>query len=207
MTRRQPRRLPLAATALAAAALATGAAGAAGRLGASAQGASGPAPGQTPRFGLTDPTLLTDSPAKRDAALADASALGVTFIRAQLSWAATEPSPGVYDWRPFDELVEAAAAHHLSVLALVDFTPGWATPLGCARYMCAPAHPGQFAAFARAAAARYGPAGVHDWEVWNEPNSAHFWAPAANAGAYGALVKLTASAIRSVDPGATIVSG
>ena len=160
-----------------------------------------------PRFGLVDGGLLSDTPAQLDAALSDANRIGVTWLRAQLSWAATEPSPGAYRWAAFDRLVQAAAAHHLSVLALVDFTPAWAAPAGCQLWMCAPADPGAFAAFAGTAAARYAPRGVHTWEVWNEPNSRGFWAPRADSAAYTSLLEATARSIRRADPGAFIVSG
>jgi hypothetical protein len=164
--------------------------------------AAGPA-----RFGLVDNGLLTDTDAQLEAALANANTLGVTWIRAQLSWNATEPTRGVYNWQPFDRLVAAANAHHLSVLTLVDFTPPWARPAGCALWSCAPSDPDAFAAFAKTAAARYAPANVHTWEIWNEPNLKGFWSPTPSASAYGTLLKATAGAIRSVDPNAFIISG
>jgi hypothetical protein len=48
---------------------------------------------------------------------------------------------------------------------------------------------------------------VRAWEIWNEENTPGFWAPAPNAAGYVALLDATATAIRSVDPGAFIVSG
>jgi len=158
-------------------------------------------------FGVVDGNLMAWTPAQINAKLDTASALGVKFIREQLSWAAIEPQPGVYNWTPVDNLVSAVAAHHMQLLALIDFTPGWAQPVGCGSFKCPPADPSQFAAFAAAASARYAPYGVHDWEIWNEPNIVNFWRPAPDPAAYSRLLALTAAALRSTDPQAFIVTG
>jgi polysaccharide biosynthesis protein PslG len=77
-------------------------------------------------------------------------------------------------------------------------------------------------AFLAAAAARYGPGGsywsgtypqrwpgaaprpIETWQIWNEPNiPLAFW-PAVNVERYGKLVRMSARAIRGVDPNARI---
>jgi polysaccharide biosynthesis protein PslG len=76
--------------------------------------------------------------------------------------------------------------------------------------------------FVAAAAARYGPGGsywsgayqerwpgatprpIETWQIWNEPNIPLFFWPAVNAGRYGKLVKMSARAIKDVDPHAKI---
>ncbi len=77
-------------------------------------------------------------------------------------------------------------------------------------------------AFVRAAVKRYGPGGgywsgayeddhegatprpVRTWQVWNEPNiPGAFW-PKPNVELYGKLVRITADAIRQIDPSARI---
>jgi hypothetical protein len=69
--------------------------------------------------------------------------------------------------------------------------------------------------FLAALAQRYGPGGsffaggsewpIRRWQIWNEPNFAVYWQSPQSAQAYGELVKLSASALRSVDPKAKIV--
>jgi len=46
---------------------------------------------------------------------------------------------------------------------------------------------------------------VHYWEVWNEPDLAEFWngTPAQ----YAALLDVTSSTIKQIDPTATVVLG
>lgn len=156
-------------------------------------------------FGLVDGRLVGATPTQIDSYLAQDASSGVTAVRAQLSWNAVEPTAGTFNWGPFDSIVKGAAAHHMRVLALIDFTPAWARPSGCTVWYCEPADPNQFAAFAKLAAARYRNY-VSAWEIWNEPNSAGFWAPQPDATAYSRLLTVTAAAIRSVNPSAYIVS-
>jgi hypothetical protein len=69
--------------------------------------------------------------------------------------------------------------------------------------------------FLAALATRYGPGGtffaggperpIRRWQIWNEPNFSVYWAPPQSAEAYGELVKLSADALRSVDPNAKVV--
>lgn len=171
--------------------------------------AQGTAPsGTTPPFtvGLADGRLLSATDAELNADLDQDASLGVGALREQLSWAAAEPRPGDYEWTDFDRLVAAASAHHLRLLALVDFTPAWARPIDCASMGCPPAHPAQFAAFAALAARRYGSA-VEAWEIWNEPNTIGMWEPGPNAASYSRLLEMTAAAIHRAVPGAFVVSG
>lgn len=186
--------------------IAVGAAALAGLI-ATAQGVTSPAHAAAtgPLFGVVDGRILGGTPAQVNAALNQDAALGVTAVREQLSWNAVEPSKGLYNWGPFDQMVSSIAAHHMKLLLIVDFTPAWARPSGCTSWACAPAQPQQFAAFAGQAAARYG-SQVAAWEVWNEPNSGGFWQPSPNAAGYSALLTDTAAAIRSASPGAYVVS-
>jgi hypothetical protein len=87
----------------------------------------------------------------------------------------------------------------------VAYTPAWARPEGTTD-KAPPTDPAAFANFARAAALRYAPLGVHHWELWNEPNVTAFWEPAPNPADYAALLKAGAGAVRSADPAAIIIS-
>ncbi len=54
--------------------------------------------------------------------------------------------------------------------------------------------------------AHFAPEGVHAYEIWNEPNTAGFWAPAPNPAAYTQLLKLAYTAIKAADPSAAVLS-
>ncbi|MFF9275498.1 cellulase family glycosylhydrolase [Streptomyces griseosporeus] len=142
------------------------------------------------------------------AALDDAASVGARWVRADLSWADIQPdSPHEYRWRLFDRVVRAASARGLHVLPVLAYTPSWARPVGCAGDKCPPADPQAFAAFARTAAQRYAPRGVHRWELWNEPNIPAFWQPAPDPVAYTGLLRATGRALRQADPSARVILG
>jgi hypothetical protein len=147
------------------------------------------------------------SPAALSAALGDATTIGATWIRVDLAWDDIQSSPNSYAWQGFDRVVAAARARHLEILAMLAYTPAFARPAGCTSDKCGPANPAQFAAFAAAAVRRYAPEGVTAWEIWNEPNSGRFWKPSPQPARFASLVRLTAAAIRKVEPDATIVLG
>jgi hypothetical protein len=168
---------------------------------------------------------LQYSPAQIAAQLALVRATGVEIVRSDALWEATEPkapAPGAnqtFDWA-FDDLVAGSIAQAgLTWLPIVDYCPQWAASYPAAPHSL-PRDPVQYAAFARALAARYGPGGsfwsshksisplpATAYEIWNEPDQREFAAPAPNAGAYAALYTAARVAIDAVQPSATVIVG
>jgi hypothetical protein len=94
--------------------------------------------------------------------------LGANWVRVDLPWKEVMPSPGVYDWSHFDQVIRTSAALGLHVLPILDYAPSWTTPTNAAGY----------AEFAAAAVARYGPgtpANLPWFELWNEPYFSYAW--------------------------------
>ncbi|MDB5238944.1 MAG: beta-xylosidase [Candidatus Parcubacteria bacterium] len=137
------------------------------------------------------------------------SALGVTWVRFDVEWGIVQyNSPNNFDWSNFDDLVSAINSHHMNGLGIILFTPAWARNPSCTGgAKCPPNDPQQFATFAASLANRYKDKGIHDWEIWNEPNNYDFWATKTDCVAYTNLLKVTYPAIKAVDPLAVIVSG
>ncbi len=154
-------------------------------------------------------TLEYANDANRDAALDDIQSLGVTWLRFDVAWSDVQSDNSTtYDWTSVDNVVAAAQARGLHLLPILVYTPTWARLPSCANTAyCAPADPDQFAAFARTAAERYAPQGVHDWEIWNEPNMGRYWGSAGNIVGYATLLTHASTAIRAVDPSAVVVTG
>ncbi|PBC77877.1 cellulase (glycosyl hydrolase family 5) [Streptomyces sp. TLI_235] len=168
-----------------------------------------PQNGKQLRIGLAfGDTLTWKSDQDLAIGLDDAVELGATWIRVDLSWNNIQPdSPKSYLWQRFDRVVKAAHARKLEVLPTIGYTPGWARTAGCTDDpSCPPAKPDVFAAFARDAAQRYAPMGIHVWEIWNEPNIP-FWAPKPDAAAYTRLLTVTSKALRGADPKAYLLLG
>ncbi|MBO0681408.1 cellulase family glycosylhydrolase [Mycolicibacterium sp. S2-37] len=137
--------------------------------------------------------------------------MGVRWVRFDIEWSLIQSEPGTFDWTSTDTIVDEARAHGMNPLAVLAFTPGWAvTAQGLAESDARHARPDQlsdYATFARIAAERYAPRGVRSWEIWNEPNLGLFWPPRPDADEYATLFRAAATAIRNVDPNATLVTG
>ena len=151
------------------------------------------------RAGLVLNALGAGSASRRRGELTRARALGVRWIREELSWSSVEPSPGRYRWQRFDTLMVAASRARLHVLPLLLGTPWWAGPGNFAL----PNDPSAFGAFAAHAAARYGPGGTFwrthprldrrlapQWfELWNEPYYRFFSTTGVDPARYAAMVR------------------
>ncbi len=186
----------------------------------------------SPLTGIQDDSVfqLGQDPAERVRAMADA---GAAIIRVDLLWSqvaqsrpadATNPDDPAYRWQEYDRLIEVAKANKLHVLFAVYGTPEWAAdpsvtlpkdlPFAFARR---PQDPGEFGAFATAAATRYAPRGVTRWEGWNEPNINLFLYPqyerqgrrwvATSPRTYADLQRSFYEAIKAVDPSAVVAGG
>ncbi len=151
-------------------------------------------------------------------------ATGATLARSDALWELTEPAPptgGVhhYNWSFDDRIAGALAAQRLRWLPIVDYTATWDQSQANLQHT-PPRTPQDYAAFAAALAARYGPGGtfwrarpdltpepVDTYEIWNEPDNGQFWAPTPDPAAYASLYLASRAAIRAVDPSARVIIG
>lgn len=147
--------------------------------------------------------------ATNPAAIADANALGVTWINRWVSWAELEPNAsGSFaggSIATLDDFVARAAAAHKKLALTVIGTPRWLS--GTSDYLNAPSDATAFGNFAGRLAARY--AGrVQAWGIWNEADEADFWhGTPPSAVAYAALLKASYKGIKAADPSAQVDAG
>jgi hypothetical protein len=135
------------------------------------------------------------------------AATGAKWLRFDFDWSQIQPNNSQsYNWAPYDAVVAAATTRHLSILGIIDYTPSWAQPAGCSDNKCEPSSAALYGTFAKTLASHYA-SSVHDWEIWNEPNNPGFWQPAPNPKAYVALLQASYSAIHSVEPNETVITG
>ncbi len=165
--------------------------------------------------GASDPALVS-------ARMHELVVIGVGQVRCDLNWWTVQPfNKTSFYWSVYDNVVNAAAANHITVLFDVSFTPPWARPNPLPPQTSDPSHVpplhvADFVNFVRAAVQRYSPVGkkrvstvygtVSQWEIWNEPNLLGGWTPPDPA-RYGKFLKDTAFGIRQVDKKAIIISG
>jgi hypothetical protein len=152
---------------------------------------------------------------------------GLQLARIDARWSDIEPNPPSggthnYNWSKYDAMVQGMAQAGLRWYPIVAYSTKWAgvTP-GDSNSVVAPAHVGDFTAFATALAKRYGRGGsfwsshpslpqlpVTDYEIWNEENSSAFMRPQDSAPeAYADLYMASRNAIKAVDPAADVVVG
>lgn len=180
----------------------------------------GPAPGSVPAgastvsassvvFGVSDPNLTTQAPTIQLEQLRAMRAIGVTSVRLEANWYWGQPTAsGGFKWGVMDQAIASIQKAGLSADLLIDGCPPWAAISGTQGTQYAqPASSTQFAAWAGAVAARYGPKGIRYFEIWNEPNLAVFWQPKPEPAAYTADLKAAYSAIKGADPSAVVLSG
>jgi len=134
--------------------------------------------------------------------------MGFGWIKQQVEWFRYNPGPGQYNWGPLDRIVDGANANGINVLFSVVKAPKWARPPGDTDEG-PPADPNTYGDFMRAMATRY-KGRVKAYEIWNEQNLYYEWGGRGqklNAAKYVELLKVAYNAIKSVDPGAVVVSG
>jgi hypothetical protein len=162
-----------------------------------------------------DAVFLQRSYYNRELALRQARRLQVSRLRVNVIWARvlgrqaerrTEPPQLRYDWRPYDQLVAAAARHGIRLqLALTGPAPAWASGDG----RVGPERPSAngFGAFAAAAAGHFR-GRVDRYSIWNEPNYVGWLSPLSGAPeSYRALYEAARAAIERADPRASVLIG
>jgi hypothetical protein len=151
---------------------------------------------------------------------------GVDETRTPVGWEAVQPvAGGPFNWSGVDAVVKGASLAGLEVLPFLSGAPKWAVPIS--KSFGSPSNlpvrtgfqRSGWTNFVKQAVLRYGPNGsfwaenpevpkrpIRTWQIWNEENFKYFVAR-PNPAEYGKLVKVSAAAVKSVDPAAQIVLG
>jgi MYXO-CTERM domain-containing protein len=131
---------------------------------------------------------------------------GLRWVRIDLNWYDAQPSSGAPDFTLFDGIVDGATARGLSVLAVLAYTPAWASAgdtKGDGPINDVPVA-GAYAAFASAAATHFAGKVTH-YELWNEPNLGLFFEGTPDDYVQRVLVP-GADAIHAACPGCTVLA-
>ena len=160
-------------------------------------------------FGVSDPKLIHQASRAQARQLARMRSIGITSIRLDANWDWVQFSgPQSFYWTQLDSEIHAARAAKINVDLVIDGCPPWAALPGTSNDSAPrPASAVQFAGWAADVALRYGPLGVKDYEIWNEPNDTKFWQPAANPTFYTRMLKYSYRAIKRVERSAFVIAG
>lgn len=139
------------------------------------------------------------------------TAMRFDWVAQTIDWRDLEPRPGQFAWDGLDAALAVIGSgnYSLRLLIVVRGTPDWARPPGAnLAFDGPPADNAALSNFMRTFASRY--AGrIAAYEIYPEANDARHWASpqGLSAQAYTDLLKTAATAIRSADPLAIVVSG
>ncbi len=152
--------------------------------------------------------IQVDPAGSPEAIISDLNALGINWVKFQMSWKDTEPEKGVYNWAEWDRLILTYHKAGMNILLSVPKAPDWARPSGTdLTQEGPPANPQDYARFIGEMAQRYR-GGVQAIEVWNEQNLAREGGGAPMPPQdYIALLSAAYSTIKSVDPSIWVISG
>jgi hypothetical protein len=138
--------------------------------------------------------------------VAAVKALGTHWVRMFATWSDLEPERGSYStfWLEYyEKTISSLPAGTKVILDVVD-TPAWET--GSNNDLTPPSNPQEYAALVGMLAHRY--AGkVQAYEIWNEEDTAGWWAGGPNPAAYTQLLQATYPVVKAADPSATVVLG
>jgi len=177
----------------------------------------------------SDGILLPNAAWNGPADLSLTASAGVQLYRARLQLNCVDPNhTGTFNFTTpsascyglsYDALVGALAQDGMTLLpVLINLNAGNPQPPTASGAGGSPTI-AEFAAFAAAAVARYGPTGTYwptcgctphpisAWEIWNEENNGWWWGGTASASGYAQVFSATRAALRSVDPQARAVVG
>jgi len=153
---------------------------------------------------------------------------GIRTGRAAAFWDRIEPNPpsssGVhsYDWAHLDQVARYLAPYGVRMTLVLTHSPQWASsgPPNSDYVSYPPRSETDFAAFARALAARYGDNGTFwtehrelphmsaiNYEIWNEENHVYYWRSGPDPAQYVRLYNAARSGIKQADPGARVLVG
>jgi hypothetical protein len=146
------------------------------------------------------------SDAQRLAVLDKIAAANLDWVRIDMGWSSfQERCRSCYsDWYldRANLVVDAARRRGLKVLVTAWRTPAWAN--GGAGELAPPARPDDFGSFMAWLASRFR-GRVAAYEIWNEPDSRHFFTGSVDQ--YAALVRAAYPAVKASDPAARVVLG
>src|SRR5581483_11489873 len=153
---------------------------------------------------------------------------GVQSLRVSFNWASAQPYASSSDLSPSqkgqfvsgaggvptnfaatDQIVQLAAAHGMSVLPVVIYTPSWDVEPGAGGGLARPHIDYWYGAYLTTLIGRYGPHGsfwsdhptlskrpIRMWEIWNEPDIVGYWPTQPFAKTYVALLRAAHAAIK-----------
>lgn len=139
---------------------------------------------------------------------------GAATDRLEIRWDAIEPTSGHFDFATLDSELQDAARLHYHVIGLIDGTPLWAAanpaagaaspPAGMALPLSGYSGTDPWTVFLQRLV-QHTHNQITTWEIWNEPNTAEFWAGTTTQ--YALLFTEASLTIHALAPHDTVLVG
>lgn len=131
-------------------------------------------------------------------------------VRITFYWKMIEPLPGTWDFSFYDDLVARAQSSGIPIVGILAYSVKWASPtdpnpVDPSSISFYPPNVDDFVAYVKTVVSRY--PSVRSWEVWNEPNSGHFWLPEPDVVLYTQLLRASSTAIKNLNPENEVILG
>lgn len=132
---------------------------------------------------------------------------GSRWVRQRFPWSEIEPEKGVYDWAPWDRIVDAASERGLSVIAVLETSPAWArSPMDAETPEAPPLDFDDYADFVGTFATRYREQ-IDYYQIWDEPNLYPHWGERyIDPAAYTHLLESAYGAVKEADGEALVLT-
>jgi hypothetical protein len=130
-------------------------------------------------------------------------AIGIQWIRQEISWTGVEPTQGTWTFAPYDYIVSGIAQRGMQMIAML---PQYHVPAWYGSPSNQPPAVSDYTSYVQAVVSHYS-GQIPFYEVGNEPNVGNFWYPHTDAVAYSALLKATYPVIKTTDPNTKVISG
>ncbi len=152
---------------------------------------------------------LDDPPSFMATMFSEAAAMGASTIRLDIAPALVFRQPLLpADFSGLDEVMALAARYHLRVVGDLMTVPDWLadcpTPEPPDAERCATNDLGAYGSVIGQIVAHADPV-IHDWEIWNEPDSGDFFHGTPEQ--YARMLRAAHDAITAVDPRAHVLLG
>ena len=149
-------------------------------------------------------------PEQHDWIFSSLSSAKFKWVRMDLPWIHVEPSPDIFDFSYYDDVLDQLEQRGISALLILDYGHPFYTncdlPTGCKNPPRTDEEIEAFTRYAKKAAEHYLGRDIA-FEIWNEPDLGGYWPPSSNVNEYYALLSATVPEIRKVNPDVRILSG
>lgn len=129
---------------------------------------------------------------------------GFKWAREEFTWSTIEAEDDAFDFSRYDAVIDAYQNADMKVLGLLTYSATWSSTDSSDGYEFYPPQEDEWREYVRTVVAHY-EGQVDHWEIWNEPNDAHFWRGSDEE--YAEILLAAYEEIKDVNSDAKVIMG